>query len=381
MKQIGALLLFSATLLCIISCHQLHAQSLSTLPPKISWQQLYYKNDLPQFETAVFSLDGERFLLSDDYTFISLWKYPFSSSLGNIHITDDVSITNLQFFGNDQDIFFIHRDGLAKIWDKDLAHKIFEYRFSDSAKEAAISTNARFIAADGELYDRQKKSLVGRAVAHGSYVAACFGGASLLLTAGYHDQGIAVRDIFSGNFEYRRVPYAVADAAISPNGKYIVAVTDDGRCYLWNWPDQEHKVLQIVREPSRFAGFSPDSKWFAVRGQESLHIFTTDPPERIGHLQPSPALTTVYVATDNLIAIGDQSGYVHIYDISSGTMIAQWKAIKHAIGSIRLIASKGYLWAGSSYYDLKKDDHGEVALYRINGLGPYIKPHGAVTKQ
>ncbi len=374
MKQAVFVLLAIIMAIFTASCRYASTQPPETFPDGLTWERLLYKKDLAQFEIAAFSSDGERFIISDGYRFIRLWQKPFSSPPRDFAIQGYGPITALQSFGDQQDIFFTEEGGLAQIWDRDLQIKKFEYRFAHPARRSAITADGRFIAADGGLYDRRKKSLIGRGVGHAFYTGACFGGGSLLLTAGFHDQRIAVRNIYSGEFEYRGTPYPITGAGLSPNEKYAVAVTNKGRCYLWHWPDQEPRALVITREDSYFVGFSPDSKWFVVDGSEFLHIFRTDPPGLIARLQPVPAFTSVHIASNNLIAMGDDQGDAHIYDVSAGRMIARQRVCEHAVGPVEFVADKGYLWAASSYYDLKDDEPGEIALYHIKGLEPYIEP-------
>jgi len=378
MKQIFSVLVTALIIVSTTSCTMHVAQTPEELPEGLTWERLLYKNDLKQFKRVAFSSDGEQFLISDDYRFISLWARSFIAPSRVISLKLGMeSIVEMKFFGDQNDVFLANDNGVVQVWDRDLQIKKFENQIDGNTGMAAITGDGRYVATDDELYDRKKKSLVGRAVAHASHTALCFGGHSQLLTAGYHDHRIAIRNMDNGKFEYRTTPYPVSSAGISPNEKYAVAVTKKGRCYLWYWPDQESKVLAITRESSYFGGFSPDSKWFVIRGSEFLHIFQTDPAVRIARLQPDPAITSVHIASNNLIVMGDRNGYVNIYDISAGTMIARQKVIEHAAGSIELIADESYLWAASSYYDLKKNDHGEIALYRISGLEPYIEPQGA----
>jgi WD40 repeat protein len=374
MKQKKHVLLPVLTVLFALSCHFADAQPYKQLPDGVTCERLLYKNNMEQFKRAAFSLDGERFLLSDGYTVIRLWQRPFASPSRDLRIEDYGAIAAMKFFGDQGDIFLAYEGGLVQIWDRDLRVKKFEFRFPYPAKMAAITADGRFIAADGELYDRQKKSLVGHGVTHAFYSGVCFSGSSLLLTAGYHDHRIAVRNVYSGEYQYRQIPYPVTGAGISANGEYVVSVTNEGRFYLWHWPDQEAKVLPVPEEKSYFIGFSPDSKWFVTYGTEFLHIFQTNPTDQIARLQPQYDFNYVGIVSNNLIVMGDVQGYVHIYDVSSGKTIARQKVIEHAVGPVELVLGKGYLWVGSSYYDLKKNDHGEIALYHLKGLQGHIDP-------
>lgn len=389
MKQTICLSIAVTLALLVIACHFVIAQPSEPLRDGLTWERLFYKDnlrlpynkDLKQFKRAAFSSDGERFILSDGYTVIGLWQKPFNSPVRELRIEDYGAITAMQFFGDQHDFFLADEDGLAQIWDRELKIKKFEFQFPYPAKMAAISTEGRFIAADGELYDRQKKSLVGRGVTHAFYTGVSFSDNSRLLTAGYHDHRIAVRNVHSGEYQYRQIPYPVTSAGISANGEYVIATTNQGRFYLWRWPDQEAQVLHVPREKALFIGFSPDSSWFVTYGSEFLHIFQTNPPNQMASLQPQHDLNFVGIVSNNLVVMGDVQGYVHFYDVSAESMIARHKVIEHAVGPVELVASKGYLWVGSSYYDLKKNEHGEIALYRISGLEPYIEAHGAAKKQ
>lgn len=379
------IVLLSAAIAAIVavSCGAVGAQLPETVTAEVTWERLFYKDDLKRSQMAAFSPDGERFLVSDGYDAISLWKKPFLSPERKVPIEDYRHLATLQFYGHQHDVFVAVSGGTTQIWDQDMQTLKFAYQFPSSSGSSmgAITADSRFIAWHGELYDRRKKSLVGRSAGHAVDTGISFGGSSLLLTSGYHDQSIAVRNIFSGEMEYRRVPHPVTDGAISPNEKYAVAVTQKGRCYLWNWPDQSPKVLAITREYSDFGGFSPDSKWFVIRGDEFLHIFQTDPPVRIARLQHDPGITSVHVASNNLIVMGDRKGDVHIFDVSAARMIAQHKVLTHGVWPVELAVDNGYLWAASVGDYLEKGEQSEIALYRVKGLEPYIEPRDAVRKK
>ncbi|MGD9010523.1 MAG: WD40 repeat domain-containing protein [Desulfobacteraceae bacterium] len=382
-KAMIALLSSAITALTVASCGVVGAQSPETVTAEVTWERLFYKDDLKRIQIAAFSPDGERFLVSDGYNAISLWKKPFLPLERNVPIEDYEKIVTLQFFGQQHDVFVAVSGGTTQIWDQDMQTLKFAYQFPSSSGSSmgAITVDSRFIAWHGDLYDRRKKSLVGRSAGHAVDTGISFGSRSLLLTAGYHDQSIAVRNIFSGELEYRRLPHPVTDGAVSPNEKYAVAVTRKGRCYLWNWPDQNPKVLAITREDSDFGGFSPDSKWFVIRGDEFLHVFQSNPPIRIARLEHEPGITSVHVASNNLIAMGDRKGDVHIFDVSAARMIAQHKVLAHGVWPLELAVDNGYLWAASISDYSEKGEQGEIALYHVKGLEPYIEPRDAVRKK
>lgn len=383
MKQVTLVLLTAMTVVGALACR--FANTLVSEPRAggVVWERLLYKNDLPEFSDIAFSSDGERFLITDGYRFFELWAKPFKKPTRRVPTTLDNYVESLKFFGDQNDIFTYNGHGLAQVWDKSLQDKKFVYQYPDNIHIAAITPDGRFMAADGWLYDRQTKKMVGRTVAHATNVATCFGGSSLLLTAGYHDHGVAVRNIHNGEFEYRRTPYPITGAGISLNEKSVVAVTNKGRCCLWNWPQQDPQTLAITSDGSYFVGFSPDSKWFVIDGSEFMHIFRTHPPARIARLRPDPPCTSVVIASNNLIAMGDQNGVVHIYDVAAGKVIAERKVCEHSIDFLEFSADKGYLWAASNEYmdDGRKYSDHEIALYHIKGLEPYFDPQDAEKKE
>lgn len=360
--------------LCLISCHFVSAHEPESALDVLTFKKMFNKNDMSGFRTAVFSSNGERFLISDDYRFVTLWEKPFLSPLRDLPIENHLSIATLQFFGDMNDTLFATVDGLVQIWNKDLTTKKFEYRFSDNIRRAAITEDGRFIAADSELYDRDKKSLVGRAIAHAVETSLCFGGKSLLLTAGWHDRSIAVRNIYNGVFDQRGVPHPVSKAAISPDERFVAAATENGRCYLWRLLGPEPTPLVIARNAIRSVRFSPDSKWFVIFGTEFIHIFQTDPPLQIARLQPEPALDSLEVASANLIAMGDKSGTVRIYDVSAQQMIGKQKVCETSVQHLKLIPEKELLWAGGCCLGKEREEKGEIALYSVKGLATFIEP-------
>jgi hypothetical protein len=150
---------------------------------------------------------------------------------------------------------------------------------------------------------------------------------------------------------------------------------------LWNWPDKEPQVLTVSRKAEIMGGFSPNSKWFAVWGDEFLYIFQTDPLERLACLKHAPGITSVRVASSNLLVIGDRTGRVHIFDVAAQKVIAQKKVLRHGVSLVELIIDKSFLWAATDRFDLEVDEQSEIALYHIKGLDPYVEPHGTDSKK
>lgn len=374
MKQTIIFLLFCITALTL-SCRAPVSKTPDQFPDGIVWEELLYKNGLDRFIELVFSTDLERFLISDNSSFIKLYRDPFTSAEAELPIKDDKKLVTVEFFGDQDDISLVYRMGFFQIWDKQLLQKKYEVETGTGGKRAFISRDGRFLAIGGNLFDRQKNGLVGDYVGHSVQSGLSYHGGSLVVTSGYHDRSIAVRNVHDGKYEISTTRHPIYDSGLSPDEKYIVGTTDKGRCYLWNWPDPKPKKLAVTRGPTHFVGFSPDSKWFVVYGFEFVHIFRTNPPARIARFQPQPAqLSAVQVASNNLIVMGDVQGNVSIYDVAAGKIITRRKVCKHTIGPIQLSADKGILWAGSSGNDMEEGEKGEIALFRIKGLEPYIEP-------
>jgi WD40 repeat protein len=367
-------------LLCIaslsfLSCRLVSAQSPENGFNLLKFEKILFKDDIERFHKAVFASDDSSFLVANHYEFINLWHKPFLKPAVAINIEEirtSGTLTTLFYMGGDQHLF-LSIDEVVQIWDSNLKSKEFEFRFPELARKVAISPDGRYIAADGDLYDRQKKALVGRSVAHGSYSDVCFGGGNLVITSGYHDHGVAIRNVHNGLFEYRRSPHPVTGAAISPDETHVVATGNKGRCYLWRLPEFEPTAL-VTRRDMHSAKFSPDSKWFVVYGEESAHIFQTEPPLEIARLQIEPGLTALQVASANLVAIGDKNGFVQIYDVSARRIIGRHKVCETAAQHLRLIPEKGLLWVGGCCLGEENEEKGEIALYRIQGLAPFIQP-------
>jgi WD40 repeat protein len=384
MKPTASFLLLSViTAIVVASCVIFNARPLETMPTDVTWERRFYKDDLERIEKAAFSPDGDRFIVSFGYDFITLWKKPFQTPARKVPIEEYEHLVALRFFGHQQDVFFAVVGGTTQIWDKDLQTCKFAYKFpsNHTSDISAVTSDGRFIAWDGELYDRKKKRLVGRSWSYPGERSVSFGDKSLLLTSSYHIERISVRNIFSGKVEDRLVPYPVTDGAVSPNEKYALATTRKGRSYLWNWPDKEPQVLTVSRKAEIMGGFSPDSKWFAIWGHEFLYIFQTDPFERLACLKHDPGITSVRVASNNLIVIGDRTGRVHIFDVAAQKVIAQKKVLRHGVSLVELIIDKSFLWAATDRFDLEVDEQSEIALYHIKGLDPYVEPHGTDSKK
>lgn len=109
------------------------------------------------------------------------------------------------------------------------------------------------------------------------------------------------------------------------------------------------------------------------KGREYLYMFRTDSPAQVVRIKPDVRITAVHIASNNLIAMGDSTDNVQIYDVSAGNVISKQKACENPAGAIELNADTGYLWVASSFYNPKsrKREKGEIALYHLKGLERY----------
>jgi hypothetical protein len=86
------------------------------------------------------------------------------------------------------------------------------------------------------------------------------------------------------------------------------------------------------------------------------------------------SFTFVDIASNNLIALGDPEGYVHIWDVSAGRFIARQKVCEHPVWPAKFIAEKGYLWAGSNRFAVNSPEKVKLPYTGSRALNPILKP-------
>jgi WD40 repeat protein len=237
----------------------------------------------------------------------------------------------------DKDVF-----GIVRFWDRDTGRVRLSKYGSKSISDIALSPDGRIFAwatAVGfvKIMDSGRGTCLKRLPAHRSSVCpVAFSSDGVLLFA-RTGNGIAAWDMATWSVSEVRPPTNVYCLATSPLDSTVAGGTIDGAIHLWHIGSLPHTISvaghlgTVLR-----VRFSDDGRMLASTGEDrTVRVWNRandmtyrilEPPR--GAIQaPGESRATVYavafVPRTGLLATGDESGWIRVWDSASGAVMAQ----------------------------------------------------------
>jgi WD40 repeat protein len=108
----------------------------------------------------------------------------------------------------------------------------------------------------------------------------------------------------------------VRSVAISPDGRFVGTGSHDGKDGLKIWDTEQRQIVKELRlGVLAQAGFSPDGRWLAARGEEGGHILT------VGTWEEGPAVpfwVAAFSPDGNLLAVDAGHVVIRLLDPATG---------------------------------------------------------------
>jgi hypothetical protein len=296
---------------------------------------------------------ADLFAAADYGTRVRWWRV---DALDDPHSYDELSgpssiLAGFAYIGDDDAAFIADKDRRVQIWSKDFSEKLFEYEFpepmSGSAFRADVDPTGRYIAYGGYLYDRERAALVGEPIRHATQTAVDVANDGSVLTAGFHDSLIAMRDGSSGRLAEWRMPDGIVSAALSQSGETIVATDARGRIYLATSRGQEPERVARAAGRAYLLDLSHDGTWFAVAAKTQLQVFQVEPFERRLERDLDAEVTALAIDGDGTVVAGDASGYIELWRLGDPMVYDRRKVAESRITALAVHTGEGYVVAGS----------------------------------
>lgn len=282
-----------------------------------------------------YSEDGQTILTASDYGNIHILTRQNLKSVVVIEFDDILANARAKahILDNGKKIFMADHSGYAQIWDLRSKKRLFSYQFPKGEKLADISDDANYIAYGGYVYDRSVGVLLKKDAAHAVQTALTFLDKKNVLSAGFWDQSIVLRDLNNNTFDTWVTEDEIPSAAALRN--FIIAGTTNGECIIWKVPDKE--PFKKVKGPGFFNFISIFTDWtdiiathpqkliFAAVWGKHTCIYQLEPFKKLLHLKSNSEIRAVAISNNDLIALGDVNGTVAIWDINKGVPIGRHK--------------------------------------------------------
>ncbi|WP_036253011.1 WD40 repeat domain-containing protein [Methylobacter sp. BBA5.1] len=350
MKRLVMLILLNFMVACTL-------RSASDAKPKLL--DVVFSKAFPSasFNKVEFSKDGK-----------SILAVPYS---GAVYVVDseDFSMKTLElegtlaeagFIPNGNEVFTADLYGFAQIWDSNLK-KRFSYKFPESGKLASVSEGSKYIAYGGYLYDTSANKLLAEPVDHVDQSALQFHGSDYVLSAGYWDQFVIIRNLTDDTRTLWRTDDRIT-AAVAVDD-FIVAGTDDGNCYVWTMPGD--KPVRTITGWGRIYLMAkhPNEPIFAISREDSATVYSLRPFKRLLDIDASDLIQSLTLSENGIIALGESNGTIQMWDINKKALIGTYRVDNDPIYGLAIDPKTSNLAAGTYFGKLlllkaNRESHG-----------------------
>ncbi|OCR00955.1 hypothetical protein BCD67_14310 [Oscillatoriales cyanobacterium USR001] len=128
----------------------------------------------------------------------------------------------------------------------------------------------------------------------------------------------------------------IQDLAMSPNGKYIVTINDEGNLYIWDFTGKQIAKIQSLIG-ANIVKFSPDSQYIAVSAFATKIIFFDLAGRKLRELEPNGGGTIQslgFTANGEKVVIGNAVGMVQFWNLKTMQKIRSFKANTNQVTKI-----------------------------------------------
>jgi WD40 repeat protein len=288
--------------------------------------------NVPQAKVA-FSKNGALILAAGAYDSVNIIHAGNFRSTAKIGFSG--SLANAQLINEDK-VFIANQDGLTQIQAINNHKQILLFKFPQGEKYAAISQDMNHIAYGGFIYAVNEAELQNPTVTHAVQSSLQFFGTDGILTAGFHDQRIVLRNLQNNKQRVFEADDPVTAAAMVTND-YLVAGTNKGECYLWNvsnnlQPGKPERKIQSIDRVNLVSADSENSV-FAVSGTRSLQVFSVAPFRKLFETKTTNQIRAIAIK-DNWLIIGEDDGKIQLWDFINGRLIGKHELKDDAIESL-----------------------------------------------
>ncbi|MCL7423058.1 MAG: hypothetical protein M8364_19375 [Methylobacter sp.] len=335
MKRLVILILLNFVVACTL-------RSASDAKPKLL--DVVFSKEFPSasFRKVEFSRDGKSILAASYYDAVYVVdSEDFSmKTLGLEGLLEDAG-----FIPNSNEIFATDEDGFVQIWDSNLK-KRFSYKFPERGEMASVSEDAKYIAYSGYLYDTSANKLLADPTSHIAQSALQFHGNDYVLSAGYWDQSVVIRNLINDTRTLWRTDDEITAAAAIDN--FIVVCTIDGNCYVWTIPGDKPVRTITGWDSVRFIAKHPREPIFAISREDNVTVYSLRPFKRLLDIDASDLIRSLTLSENGIIALGESNGTIQMWDINKKALIGTYSVENDPIYGLAIDPKTSNLAAGTS---------------------------------
>ncbi len=235
--------------------------------------------------------------------------------------------------------------------------KSTEYRFPKASRFSRVSNDADLIAYGENIYYPAQDKLLLSTVGHAAQSALQVDQQKNILTSGFHDERVVVRDAGGNIIADWKLGEPVLTAAMSEDSKSVAASTQRGICYIWEIPNKKASHHCDTPEPAIAIHINKTINLLVLIMKESISAYQILPFKKLFTKPVNGNIRSSAISNTNWLSIGLDCGNVQLWDVLQGKLLAAVQPSRKRITSLDINQATNSLMVGS--YD------GIVALYKI----------------
>ena len=252
-------------------------------------------------------------------------------------------------------VFLAQEQGGIALWSWAEGRALFTHDFETRARRAAISPDRHYVAFGGSVVEVASNHDVGDPKPVASQSALAFSANSTrVVSAGFQEPWIAVRDLPGGSTREWLAPGKVSHAALSSTGDLLTASMSDGAVHTWRQPSGE--ALGVWQGPKEIRGlcFPLPGSMVVVADSKALSVVDSTSGQRSWRTDVEGTLWT-FACDAGLVAAGTTDGDVWLWDLSSHAVVARAHLSGAPVVALDISAARHRLAAA--------DEKGEAAIW------------------
>ena len=245
--------------------------------------------------------------------------------------------------------------GTTVLWSWREQRSLFTHDFCGRSKHAAVSRDVRFIAFGGAVLDKKSGQEVGRRTPLATESALAFAdNTRRIVSAGFQEPWIVVRDLPSGAVREWIAPDKVKHATLSARGDLVAAALQDGSIHLWRQPGGESIGSWEGPKDIRALSFTRGDSSIIAADAEGVSVTDLATSRQTWRGKVDGTLW-VFAVDGDFAAAGTADGAVWLWDVSHHTVLARSQLSSSAIVAVDVSARRRRVAAA--------DEKGEAALW------------------
>jgi len=315
----------------------------------------------PEATPIAVDVDDERnlFLVAGMRGPIQVWSETDSGAAGVASIPVAGALLSVRFVPGG--VFFAQEQGATALWSWAENRALFTHDFGSRARRATISPDRRYVALGGSVVDVASNREVEGAKPVASQSALAFSAdSSRVVSAGFQEPWIAVRDLPGGATREWPAPGKVSHAVLSSTGDLVTTSMDDGSVHTWRQPSGDALGVWQGQKETRGLCFASPGSMVVVADPKGVSVVDATSGQRGWRADVDGTLWS-FACDGGLAAAGTTEGNLWLWDVSRHVLVARMHLATAPIVALDISAVRHRLAAA--------DERGEAAVWSWRSSG------------